>query len=98
LELNALDLTRNNEDTKDQSSMQKIYHELLKLEERREHTIMAMNKREELVKKYFDKRTTSNNFHKDQLVLLWNKEKEKTSFHTKFETLFLFFFIFFLLF
>jgi hypothetical protein len=40
-----------------------------------------------VVKKYFDKSTTSKDFQKDQLVLLWNKEKEKPSFHMKFEAL-----------
>jgi hypothetical protein len=87
LELNALALTRNNEDVEEQSPMQKIYHELLQLEEQREQAIMAMNKRQQVVKRYFDKRTTSKYFQKDQLVLLWNKAKEKPSFHTKFEAL-----------
>jgi hypothetical protein len=48
---------------------------------------MAINKRQQVVKRYFDKSTTSRYFQKYQLVLLWNKAKEKPSFHTKFEAL-----------
>jgi hypothetical protein len=40
-----------------------------------------------VVKIYFYKGTTSKYFQKDQMVLLWKKEKEKPSFHTKFEAL-----------
>jgi hypothetical protein len=40
-----------------------------------------------VVKIYSDNKTTSKDFQKDQLVLLWNKEKEKPYFHTKFEAL-----------
>jgi hypothetical protein len=69
------------------SPMQKIYHEILQVEEKREQTILEMNKIQQVVKRYFDKRTTSKDFQKDQLVLLWNKEKEKPSSHTKFESL-----------
>jgi hypothetical protein len=39
------------------------------------------------VKKYFDQSTTIKYFLKDQLVLLWNKEKEKPSLHSKFDAL-----------
>jgi hypothetical protein len=67
--------------------MEKIYNDLLQLEEWREQAILAMNKRQETIKKYFDKSTNSKDFQKDQFILLWNKEKEKPSFHTKFESL-----------
>jgi hypothetical protein len=86
LELNALVLSRNNEDAEEQSSMQKRYHKLLQLEEQREQIIMAMNKRQ-VVKKYFDKSTTSKYFQKDQPVLLWNTPRKKPFFHMKFEAL-----------
>jgi hypothetical protein len=46
-----------------------------------------MNQRKQSVKKYFDQRTTMKNFQKGELVLLWNKSKEKSSMHTKFATL-----------
>jgi len=56
--IECLALTRNVEDVEEQSPMQKIYHELLWLEEQREQAIMAMKKRQQVVKKYFDKSTT----------------------------------------
>jgi hypothetical protein len=46
-----------------------------------------MNQRQQSVKKYFDQRTTMKIFQKGELVLLWNKAKEKPSMHTKFEAL-----------
>jgi hypothetical protein len=48
---------------------------------------MTIRKRQQVVKRHFDKSTTTRYFQKDQLVLLWNKEKEKPYFHTKFEAL-----------
>jgi hypothetical protein len=65
--------------------MKKICHELLQLEEQREEEILEMKKIQQVVKRYFDKRTNSKDFQKYQLVLLWNKEKEKPYFHTKIE-------------
>jgi hypothetical protein len=87
VELNALTLILDGEEKEGQSPIQRRYNELLQLEEQREQAILTINKRKEVVKKYFDKSTTSKDFQKDQLVLLWNKEKEKPSFHTKFEAL-----------
>jgi hypothetical protein len=87
IELNALTLILDGEEKEGQSLIQRRYNELLQLEEQREQAILAINKRQEAVKKYFDKSTTSKDFQKDQLVLLWNKAKEKPSFHTKFEAL-----------
>jgi hypothetical protein len=46
-----------------------------------------MSQRQHNIKKYFNQSASVNNFQKDQLVLLWNKEKEKPSLHTKFEAL-----------
>jgi hypothetical protein len=56
--------------------MQKIYHELLQLEEQREHAITTISKRQQVVKRYFDKSTTLRYFQKDRLVFLWNKAKK----------------------
>jgi hypothetical protein len=67
--------------------LQKRYHKLLQLEEQREQVMLAIKRRQQVVKKYFDESTTSKDFKKDQLVLLWNKAKEKPSFHTRFEAL-----------
>jgi hypothetical protein len=46
-----------------------------------------MNQRQQIIKNYFDQSTTMKYFQKGQLVLLWNKAKEKPSLHTKFEAL-----------
>jgi hypothetical protein len=54
--------------------MQKIYHELMQLEEKREQEIIEMNKRQ-VVKRYFNKRIAPKDFQKDKLILSWNKEK-----------------------
>jgi hypothetical protein len=86
MELNALALVVNDED-EEQSPMQRRHNELLQLEEQREQAVLAMKKRQETIKKYFDKSTTAKEFQKDQLVFLWNKEKENPSSHTKFEAL-----------
>jgi hypothetical protein len=48
---------------------------------------MTMSKGQKVVKRYFDKITTTRYFQKDQQVLLWNKAKEKPYFHMKFEAL-----------
>jgi hypothetical protein len=53
----------------------------LQLEEKRIQTIMIIGKRQQAVKRHFDKSTTARYFQKDQLVLLWNKAKEKPYFH-----------------
>jgi len=46
-----------------------------------------MNQRLKIIKNYFDHRKTMKEFQKGQVVLLWNKEKENPSLHTKFEVL-----------
>jgi hypothetical protein len=49
-----------------------------------------MNKnsqRQQSIKKCFDQNTTIKSFQKGELVLLWNKDKEKPSMHTKLEEL-----------
>jgi hypothetical protein len=46
-----------------------------------------MSQRQQIIKKHFDQSATTKYFQKYQLVLLWNKEKEKPSLHTKFEAL-----------
>jgi hypothetical protein len=46
-----------------------------------------MSQRQQIIKKYFDQSTTTKDFQKGQLVLLWNKAKENPSMHIKFEEL-----------
>jgi hypothetical protein len=67
--------------------LQAQYNQLIQLEEQRTQAFTDMRRRQEIVKKHFDQSTTFKYFQKDQLVLLWNKAKEKPSFHTKFEAL-----------
>jgi hypothetical protein len=57
------------------------------LEEERRKALNRTSQRQESIKIYFDKRKTVNNFQKGELVLLWNKAKEKLSMHTNFEAL-----------
>jgi hypothetical protein len=44
-----------------------------------------MSQRQQTIKIHFDQSASTKDFQKGQLVLLWNKEKEKPSLHTKFE-------------
>jgi hypothetical protein len=46
-----------------------------------------MSQRQQTIKRHFDQSASTKYFQKGQLVLLWNKEKEKPSLHTKFEAL-----------
>jgi hypothetical protein len=59
----------------------------LKLEEERSKALNQTSQRQQSIKKYFDQSTTVNDFQKGELVLLWNKAKEKPSMHIKFEAL-----------
>jgi hypothetical protein len=87
LELNALTYAVNTEDAEDSTPMQKRLNQLLKLEEERSEALHRTSQRQQSVKKYFDQSATVKNFQKGELVLLWNKAKEKPSMHTKFEAL-----------
>jgi hypothetical protein len=46
-----------------------------------------MSQRQQTIKRHFDQSASVKYFQKGQLVLLWNKAKEKPSLHTKFEAL-----------
>jgi len=46
-----------------------------------------MSRRQQNIKRHFDQSASVKDFQKGQLVLLWNKEKEKPSLHTEFEAL-----------
>jgi hypothetical protein len=60
---------------------------LLKLEEEQSKALNRTSQRQQSIKIYFDQSATVKNFQKGELVLLWNKAKEKPSMHTKFEAL-----------
>jgi hypothetical protein len=83
LELNSLSLTGSVENEEEQSPMQKRYHELLQLEQQREQAMLAMKKRQQVVKIYFDKSTTSKYFQKDELTFVMEQSKGKTIFPHK---------------
>jgi hypothetical protein len=87
LKLNALISVVNTEDTEDSSPIQRRINQLLKLEEERSKALNRTSQRQQSIKRYFDQSKTVNNFQKGDLVLLWNKAKEKLSMHTKFEAL-----------
>lgn len=59
----------------------------MKLEEKRDKVVLAIQKRQETTKRHFDQTVTLKKIVKDQYVMLWNKAKEKLSMHTKFEAL-----------
>jgi hypothetical protein len=87
LELNALAISTRIEDEEGTTPMQSRFYQLMQLEEQREQALINIQKRQEVVKKYFDRGATVKDFHKDQFVLLWNKAKEKPSLHSKFDAL-----------
>jgi hypothetical protein len=84
LELNSLTCVVNTNDAEDNTPMQKRLNQLLKLEEEKNEALYKTSQRQQNIKTYFDKSATINNFQKGELVLLWNKAKEKPSTHTKF--------------
>jgi hypothetical protein len=87
LELNALSYVVNSEDTKEISPLQRRYNQLMHMEEQRNEALRKINQRQQSIKRYFDQSASVKYFQKGQLVLLWNKAKEKSSLHTKFEAL-----------
>jgi hypothetical protein len=87
IELNALAISTGIEDEEGITPMQARFHQLMQLEEQREHALTNIQKRQEVVKKYFDRSATVKDLCKDQFVLLWNKAKEKPSLHSKFDAL-----------
>ena len=77
----------NTKGTKDSSHIQRRTNQLLKLEEEQSKVVIQTFQRQQSIKRYFDQSETVNNFQKGELVLLWNKAKEKPSMHTKLEPL-----------
>jgi hypothetical protein len=71
----------------DNSPIQRRINHLLKLEEEQSMSLNRTTQRQQSIKRYFDQSANVNNFQKGELVLLWNKAKEKPSMHTKFKAL-----------
>jgi hypothetical protein len=59
----------------------------MKLEDKQAEALNKMNQRQQIIKKYFEKSKTMKKFQKGQLVLQWNKAKEKPSMFTNFKAL-----------
>lgn len=87
LEIHALSLDFQVEETDPSTSLQSRYFQLMQIEEKREKVITAIEERWAVSKIIFDEKVTLKIFVKDQYVLLWNKEKEKPSMNNKFEAL-----------
>jgi hypothetical protein len=87
LELNALDYVVNIEDIEDITHMQNRLNQLLILEEERSEALHRTSQRQQNVKIYFNQSESVKKIQKGELVLVWNKAKEKSSMHTKFEAL-----------
>jgi hypothetical protein len=82
LELNALHFVVNTKGAEDFSPIQQRFNQLLKLEEEQSKDLNRTSERQQSIKIYFDHNATIKNFQKGELVLLWNKAKEKPSMHT----------------
>jgi hypothetical protein len=86
LEINDLTYVVNIEDPEEVSPLHIRYNQLIKVEEQQVKALNKIKQRQQIVKRYFDQGTTMKFFQKGELVLLWNKAKEKPSMHTKFES------------
>ena len=60
---------------------------LLEMDEKRIAALEHMAKHQAVVKRWFDKRAKIKSFRISDLVLLWDKAKEKPGSHTKFQRL-----------
>jgi hypothetical protein len=59
------------------------------LEEQRGHALENLKRRQQTVKKYFNKRAKSVDFKVDEKVLLWDSSHAERGRHTKFQKLWL---------
>jgi len=62
---------------------------LLVLEEQRGYALENLKRRQEIVKKYFNKKSRSYDFKVDEKVLLWDSAHAKRGIHTEFQKLWL---------
>ena len=68
---------------KDAKKVQIRLMNILEMDEKCTITLEHMAKHQAIVKRWFDKRATIKSFRIFDLVLLWDKVKEKSSTHTK---------------
>jgi hypothetical protein len=88
LELTSLILTLQAEELNSTDVPQRL-HALLALEEQRSYALDNLKKRQQTVKKYFDKRAKSTTFATDEKVLLWDSAHADKGKHSKFQKLWL---------
>jgi hypothetical protein len=88
LELTSLRLALQAEELNSSDISQRI-NALLSLEEQRKHALENLKKRQQTVKKYFDKKAKSAIFKVDDKVLLWDAAHAEKGKHSKFQKLWL---------
>jgi hypothetical protein len=88
LELTSLRLALQAEELNMTDISQRI-NSLLALEEQRNHALKNLRKRQQSVKKYFDKKAKSIVFEVDEKVLLWDSAHADKGKHSKFQKLWL---------
>jgi hypothetical protein len=73
--------------TDDKEAIQEKIHQLVQLDEERRNTFDHLVMSQERVKKTFDKRANSKCFKTGDIVLMWDKLKEKPDKHMKLDSL-----------
>jgi hypothetical protein len=68
-------------------AIQGRFNQLMELDETQRSALGQMTRNQEKIKNTFDHKSKERNFIKGDLVLLWDKRKEKPSMHKKFDSL-----------
>jgi hypothetical protein len=71
----------------DAEAIQGRINQLIELDEARRSAFGQMERNQEKIKNTFDHKTKERNFTEGDLVLLWDKRREKPSMHKKFDSL-----------
>jgi hypothetical protein len=88
LELTSLRLALQAEELNSTDISQRM-NALLALEEQRSHALDNLKRRQQTIKKYFNKKTKSVDFKIDEKVLLWDSAHAERGRHSKFQKLWL---------
>ena len=75
------------QDELEESALKDRYHTLLALDEQRDYALRNIEKRQQTVKKHFDKKAKADSFQVGQKVLLWDSAHAEKGRHTKFQKL-----------
>jgi hypothetical protein len=73
--------------TIDTEAIQGRINQLIELDETRRSALGQMTRNQENIKNTFDHKAKERNFTKGDLILLWDKRKEKPGLHKKFNSL-----------